>query len=333
MLPRPGSCCTSARTPRSAHFAPHVAATAQQPEAYVWTVDALNARRTGSRGSARGSARGADGCPAGARRRGGVAGDGAGDHVVRLPVRRRRLRAVRGPTARPRRHACRSSPLGPPAEVGDLVGLHADARHRAARPAGARGRTSPRSSRPASSSPRSGWATPASARPARSRPAADGRSGSRRGQDGRVLLHDDVIAEYRDFATYAAGDSPCFEAWALGVTEDPEVLAWLATLPPIKRQPNLVLAAARWHGAPAPGPYAGLRRVLLEQEPRGPRHRHGACHADQRGRPAREPRPGDGARRGAAGARRGRRQRRAVPLPRPLRLRLAAARRAAGERG
>lgn len=81
-----------------------------------------------------------------------------------------------------------------------------------------------------------------------------------------MLLHDDVVEEYRDFATYAAGDSPCFEQWALAVAEDEEVLAWLATLPPIKRQPNLVLAAARWHGAPAPGPYAGLRRVLMEQE-------------------------------------------------------------------
>ena len=81
-----------------------------------------------------------------------------------------------------------------------------------------------------------------------------------------MLLYDDVIEEYRDFATYAAGDSPCFEEWALGVAEDQEVLAWLDTLPPIKRQPNLVLAAARWHGAPAPGPYDGLRRVLLEQE-------------------------------------------------------------------
>jgi len=81
-----------------------------------------------------------------------------------------------------------------------------------------------------------------------------------------VLLFDDLVAEYRDFAAYAAGDSPCFEQWALAVTEDEEVLAWLATLPPVKRQPNLVLAAARWHGAPAPGPYAGLRRVLLERE-------------------------------------------------------------------
>ncbi len=81
-----------------------------------------------------------------------------------------------------------------------------------------------------------------------------------------MLLHDDVIEEYRDFATYAAGDSPCFEEWAHAVVEDPEVLAWLGTLPAIKRQPNLVFAAARWHGAPAPGPYDGLRRVLLEQE-------------------------------------------------------------------
>lgn len=81
-----------------------------------------------------------------------------------------------------------------------------------------------------------------------------------------MLLHDDVIEEYRDFATYAAGDSPCFEEWALGVVGDEEVLTWLGTLPPIKRQPNLVFAAARWHGAPAPGPYEGLRAVLLERE-------------------------------------------------------------------
>ena len=82
-----------------------------------------------------------------------------------------------------------------------------------------------------------------------------------------MLLYDDVIEEYRDFAAYAAGDSPCFEEWALGVADDEEVLAWLGALPPLKRQPNLVFAAARWHGAAAPGPYAGLRRVLLEQEP------------------------------------------------------------------
>lgn len=82
-----------------------------------------------------------------------------------------------------------------------------------------------------------------------------------------MLLHGDTVEEYLDFATYAAGDSPCFEEWALGVAGDEQVLAWLATLPALKRQPNLVFAAARWHGAPAPGPYAGLRQVLTEHEP------------------------------------------------------------------
>jgi hypothetical protein len=82
-----------------------------------------------------------------------------------------------------------------------------------------------------------------------------------------MLLYDDVVTEYRDFAAYAAGDSPCFEEWALGVADDAAVLARLATLPPIKRQPNLVFAAARWHGAPAPAPYDALRTVLREQEP------------------------------------------------------------------
>jgi len=76
-----------------------------------------------------------------------------------------------------------------------------------------------------------------------------------------------AIAErYRDFAAFARDDSPCFEAWALEVAEDPEVQAWLTDLPRVKQQPNLVFAAARWHGAPAPGPYDGLREVLLGNE-------------------------------------------------------------------
>jgi len=78
-----------------------------------------------------------------------------------------------------------------------------------------------------------------------------------------VLLFDDVAAQYRDFAAYAAGDSPTFESWARELADDPEVLAWVGGLPPIKQQPNLVFAAARFHGVPAPGPYAGLRDALL----------------------------------------------------------------------
>ena len=78
---------------------------------------------------------------------------------------------------------------------------------------------------------------------------------------------DGPIAErYRDFATYARGDSATFERWALALAEDPELHAWLADLPRAKQQPNLVFAAARWHGAPAPGEYAALKAVLLEQE-------------------------------------------------------------------
>ena len=42
------------------------------------------------------------------------------------------------------------------------------------------------------------------------------------------------------------------------------MLALVDSLPLAKRQPNLVLAAARWHGAAAPGPYDGLRTVLLD---------------------------------------------------------------------
>ena len=72
----------------------------------------------------------------------------------------------------------------------------------------------------------------------------------------------EVVEQYVAFAD-EAGDSPCFEEWARGVAADPEVLAWVETLPGLKRQPNLVFAAARWHGVPAPGPYAALRGALL----------------------------------------------------------------------
>lgn len=77
-----------------------------------------------------------------------------------------------------------------------------------------------------------------------------------------MLLYESVVAQYRGFVAEAA-DSPTFADWAAGVAEDDEVQAWIATLPPVKRQPNLVFAAARWHGVPAPGPYQGLRDALL----------------------------------------------------------------------
>jgi hypothetical protein len=76
----------------------------------------------------------------------------------------------------------------------------------------------------------------------------------------------DVEEQYQDFAAYADGDSPSLAAWARGVAGDPEVQAWLADLPRLKQQPNLVFAAARWHGVPAPGPYDGLRTALLADD-------------------------------------------------------------------
>src|SRR3954452_13080376 len=74
---------------------------------------------------------------------------------------------------------------------------------------------------------------------------------------------DDVARQYRGFAASTRDQSPCYEAWALGVAADPEVLTWLAALPRSQQQPALVFAAARWHGVEAPGPYAGLRDALL----------------------------------------------------------------------
>ena len=73
----------------------------------------------------------------------------------------------------------------------------------------------------------------------------------------------DAATQYRDFAFHTRGESPCFEAWALGVAADDEVLAMIGELPPIKQQPNLVLAAARWHGVTTPAPYAVFRRELM----------------------------------------------------------------------
>ena len=72
----------------------------------------------------------------------------------------------------------------------------------------------------------------------------------------------DVVTQYAEFAGHAH-ESPCFTDWALRVADDAEVAAWINTLPGLKRQPNLVFAAARWHGVPAPGRYDGLREALL----------------------------------------------------------------------
>ncbi|GAA1116265.1 DUF2332 domain-containing protein [Citricoccus alkalitolerans] len=69
---------------------------------------------------------------------------------------------------------------------------------------------------------------------------------------------------YRRFARIEAhGSSEVYEDWAENVAEDPEVLELVAGLPRPKRQPNLVFAAARLHGAE--GTYASFRSTLLDR--------------------------------------------------------------------
>jgi len=70
---------------------------------------------------------------------------------------------------------------------------------------------------------------------------------------------------YRRFAACEVGGrSPLYEQLAGGVADDPELLAFLADLPPEKRQPNLLLAAVRYLAGVQPG-YAAFRAVVLDR--------------------------------------------------------------------
>src|SRR5690606_18354882 len=74
-----------------------------------------------------------------------------------------------------------------------------------------------------------------------------------------------IHEEYADFAAYAAEESPSLAAWARAVPEDAQTCAWLESLPVVKRQPNLVFAALRRHGADPRSGWEVARGVLLEQ--------------------------------------------------------------------
>lgn len=80
-----------------------------------------------------------------------------------------------------------------------------------------------------------------------------------------MKLFTSITEQYEDFAAHAT-DSPCFADWATRVVDDPELREWISRLPPVKQQPNLVFAAARWHGVAAPGPYEGFRARLLADD-------------------------------------------------------------------
>lgn len=61
----------------------------------------------------------------------------------------------------------------------------------------------------------------------------------------------------------ARGVSKIYYDWATGIAGDPTLAERIAALPPGKRQPNLIFAAARLAGAPL-GPYSQLRPWLID---------------------------------------------------------------------
>lgn len=83
--------------------------------------------------------------------------------------------------------------------------------------------------------------------------------------DPTIHLGRRPVAEgYRLFAEREArGVSEIYADWAEQVARDEPVLRLLETLPPGKRQPNLVFAAVRWHGATEN--YGSVRGLLLNR--------------------------------------------------------------------
>lgn len=74
---------------------------------------------------------------------------------------------------------------------------------------------------------------------------------------------DDIATGYRRWADVeTVGSSPILEGWARGVADSPELLARIAALPPVKRQPNLIFGAARWLGAES-GSFADFEAWVL----------------------------------------------------------------------
>lgn len=77
----------------------------------------------------------------------------------------------------------------------------------------------------------------------------------------------DTADRYRWFAEFEArGVSPCYEEWCNGISRDEVLLGLIEDLPLPKRQPNLVLAAARLQGVRI-APFDEFRRWLIEAWP------------------------------------------------------------------
>lgn len=76
-------------------------------------------------------------------------------------------------------------------------------------------------------------------------------------------MDDSAAGMYQRFAELeAAGVSPIYFEWASAIARDAEALALIEGLPGMKRQPNLVFAAARMLGAPV-GRYAPFREWII----------------------------------------------------------------------
>jgi len=98
--------------------------------------------------------------------------------------------------------------------------------------------------------------------PARGEPAAAGPGAGEPGA-GEPGAGESATAQwYRHFGTVdAPGNSDCYAAWSVGIAEDPELLRRIDEWPYNKRQPLLMLAAARFLGAQI-SPYADFRAFL-----------------------------------------------------------------------
>jgi hypothetical protein len=73
-----------------------------------------------------------------------------------------------------------------------------------------------------------------------------------------------IAENYRVWGREAHGRSPAYESLAASVADDDLVLGFLAALPPPKRQPNLLFAAARYLLGGPPG--IGALRGLVQQK-------------------------------------------------------------------
>jgi len=70
---------------------------------------------------------------------------------------------------------------------------------------------------------------------------------------------DETAEDYRRWASVEArNSSPIYERLALAVADDQELLGLLRTVPAVRRQPNLLFGALRWHDVPVEDAQAAL---------------------------------------------------------------------------